>query len=153
VSPRARIRLTDDEDAVDTLDRECFAEGDAYPIKFDASLEMWLATLGGEPAGYAVASMKTPDVAHFDRYGVTESARGHGLGKRLIRVASNWARSHGAFYIHTYTHPSNAASINALIACGYRAWQPMPSEYGYENTPETEARMGAWCYWRKDLGT
>jgi GNAT superfamily N-acetyltransferase len=148
---RATIRATDDEDAVAELDRECFTADEARPIDFSRSPEMWLATLDGKPVGYAVASLDSPDAVHFDRYGVVESARGAGLGRRLVNAAIRWARLQGAFYVHTYTHPSNAASINVLMSCGFRAWQPMPSEYDREDTDAVRSDMEKWCFWRRDL--
>jgi GNAT superfamily N-acetyltransferase len=148
---RARIRLTDDEDAVEMLDRECLPVEDNAPIDFSRSPEMWLATADGDHIGYAVATQQNENAAHFDRYGVSEAARGNGLGKRLIGTVLRWAKARGLFYVHTYTYPQNVESINALVGCGFRAWLPPPSEYGLDDTPEVRAFMAKSLFWRRDL--
>jgi GNAT superfamily N-acetyltransferase len=146
-----RIRATDDEEAVHALDRECFTADDAAPIDFARSPEMWIAVDGGVPVGYASASYLREGELHFDRYGVIESGRGVGLGGRLVRTVLAYAKRDGAMFVHTYTHPSNAESINVLVRCGFKAWRPDPFHYCVTDTPELRAAQSRWCYWRRDL--
>jgi GNAT superfamily N-acetyltransferase len=57
--------------------------------------------------------------AYLMRVGVTPEHTGRGLGKRLLRVANQWAKRQGAPDIQTYTI-DNPASANNLIGVGYR---------------------------------
>jgi len=51
--------------------------------------------------------------------GVSGEHAGRGLGKRLLRAASAWAKRQGCAEITTYTI-DNPPSANNLIAVGYR---------------------------------
>lgn len=58
------------------------------------------------------------------RSGVIESARGHGLQKRLIRARLRAIQAAGGNIAYTYTAIDNPASANSLIAEGFRAYVP-----------------------------
>lgn len=156
------IRIVKSDDHVDDiieLDGQCFDPDDAPPVQVPAHAECWVALDGDDVVGYLVAHITprgvpsfgparpTPRLAHYvDRYGVAQSHAGRGIGKRLLRAWLRWAsrsRMDGDF-AWTYTSADNAQSINALSACGFKAWRPsvlpgttIPPKYG-------------WCIWRKD---
>lgn len=89
--------------------------------------EWWIAESTGatpELVGFAGAKLWAPDnMVFLCRAGVAPAARGAGLQKRLIRARVGWARRVGARGCYTYTI-DNPASANALIACGFRSYEP-----------------------------
>jgi GNAT superfamily N-acetyltransferase len=146
-----RIRPTDDEAEIGDFDRECFDPTENGPIHFDLSPDMWLASDGEERLGYAVATEYPPGALMFERYGVAETHRGRGLGRRLTRHVARWAARNRWHSVWTYTHPTNAVSGNVLAACGFKMWRPAPAFFGYRvGSPEAEA-MSRYVYWRRDL--
>lgn len=121
-----RIRRARDEDAEDILelDRELFTAGEP-PLELEG-LTLWVAHEGEELAGYAAARMSYhwADAVYLARAGVAPAFRGRGLQRRFIRARERWARAQGARRCITDTAPSNAASTNSLIRCGYRMITP-----------------------------
>jgi GNAT superfamily N-acetyltransferase len=82
---------------------------------------LWGAlTPEGELAGYGAL---TPD-GYLVRAGVLPKHRGHGLQRRLIQARVTAARRLRIPLLWTYTIPGNPASINNLIRCGFRAYDP-----------------------------
>lgn len=89
------------------------------------SEQIWLAEEAGTPVGFAGAVMWGPDqCAYLTRAGVTPSARGHGLQRRLIRARVRWAREQGARGVYTYTSREGIYSANNLIREGFTLWTP-----------------------------
>lgn len=131
------IHTEDHDDEIAACDRVCFADGSAYPVELVPSAECWVALDGDEVVGYAVAHALS-GAAYLDRYGVLPTHAGRGLGKRLLHTWLRWGRRERLGYAWTYTLDSNAQSINALIACGLRAWRPDWARPGY-------------CVWRRPL--
>lgn len=85
----------------------------------------WLALCGGKPVGYA--GMKLCDdgrSAFLCRAGVLRAHRGHGLQKRFIDARLREARRLGCVAAITYTAVGNCASVNSLVAKGFRLYQP-----------------------------
>ena len=114
---RVRRAREDELEDVEALDRECFP-GLPYDFARDA---LWVASLVGEVVGYASArdSKRYPGWVYLSRCAVHPDFRGHGLQKRLIRARVRWAKR------TTYTYTlDNPASGNALMACGFRLFQP-----------------------------
>lgn len=136
----ARILRTDDWDEdIEALDRACFLASEAIRVDVKPEAARWIALAGDIPIGYAVAyAQPEHGGSYLDRYGVLEEYSGRGLGKRLIRAWLGWARRGGAAFAWTYTVPKNAASINALCGCGFRAWRPAWGDASY-------------CIWRREL--
>jgi len=62
--------------------------------------------------------------AYFDRAGVAPWARGRGLQRQLIRARERWCRGRSVRVGITYTVPTNCASSNNLIRCGWRLYRP-----------------------------
>lgn len=99
---------------------------------------------GPDLVGFCAARILRPTepgagAAYLARYGVAGSHVGKGLGKRLLRAASRWAKREGCREIQTYTI-DNPESANALIAVGYRQFC----------CPWVIAGPGV-SYWRKRL--
>lgn len=101
---------------------------DALP--FDAPISTregwwWIAYEGDKPVGFAgmYPSTQWADCGYLCRAGVIESARGHGLQKRLIRARIRKARAMGMCWAITDTY-ENPESGNSLIRCGFRLYQP-----------------------------
>lgn len=113
------------------------------PIRTDGGW-WWLAWNGANdrPIGFAGLwpSSRFAQTGYLCRAGVAPSHRGNGLQKRLVRVRERKARQLGWHWMLTDTVPSNPASSNTLIACGYRTYVP----------------TRPWCvngaiYWRRSL--
>ena len=119
------------------------------PANYLASLDegqWWIATApsddGFDLAGFcAVApSRQWTDCAYLSRAGVMPAFRGQGLQRRFIRTRLAWARANGYRFAITETTANNCPSINNLIDCGFKAFDP----------PRPWAADGA-CYWTLDL--
>ena len=99
----------------------------------------WMAYFDGRLAGFAamLQSSKTPQAAYLARAGTLEAFRGRGLQKKLIRERLKFAKDLGLTQAITDT-TDNVASANALIATGFRMFEP-DDPWGSPNT----------LYWRK----
>jgi GNAT superfamily N-acetyltransferase len=111
--------------AVLALDEQCFPQ-DAR-VNLDGSL-WWLVYHGQEPVGYAgLRPCQRPQnagVGFLCRVGVVPAHRGRGLQKRLVAAREAAARRLGLTELVTYCVVWNCASINSLVACGYRFYRP-----------------------------
>jgi RimJ/RimL family protein N-acetyltransferase len=119
------IRREEIPAAVLALDEICFP-GD-YRITTEGAL-WWVVWCGEQPVGYAGLRPCMADVnrgiGFFNRAGVVAEHRGNGLQKRLIRAREAGARALGLREVVTYVASWNCASINSLIACGYKTYSP-----------------------------
>ena len=111
--------------AVLPLDQDCFPS-DHRPA-LENSL-WWVVWCGKEPVGYAglrvCEGAQNAGLGFLSRAGVVAKHRGKGLQKRLIRAREAAARSFGLNELVTYVAHWNSASINSLVACGYRFYRP-----------------------------
>lgn len=99
------------------------------PANYHADLmegQWWLARSDGKDAGFcAIAPSKQfRDCAYLSRAGVMPDYRGKGLQQRMIRLRLRWAKSQGYRCVVTDTVPSNLASSNSLISCGFKLYRP-----------------------------
>ncbi len=99
----------------------------------------WMAYCDGRLAGFAamLQSSKIPEAVYLARAGTLEAFRGRGLQKKLIRERLKFAKDLGMTQAITDT-TDNVASANALIATGFRMFEP-DDPWGSPNT----------LYWRK----
>jgi GNAT superfamily N-acetyltransferase len=99
----------------------------------------WMAYCDGRLAGFAamLQSSKIPEAVYLARAGTLEAFRGRGLQKKLIRERLKFAKDLGLTQAITDT-TDNVASANALIATGFRMFEP-EDPWGSPNT----------LYWRK----
>lgn len=116
--------------AVLALDELCFPED--YRVKLENAL-WWIVWQGKDAVGYAglrpCQASCNAGVAFLNRVGVLKDHRGQGLQKRLIRVREAAARALGMEEVVTYCMSWNYASVNSLVACGYRFYGPA-TKYG-----------------------
>jgi len=126
------------EQAIRFLQKECL------PLDTVLSPKVgwwWIAYCDGRLAGFAamMQSSKTPEAVYLARAGTLEAFRGRGLQKKLIRKRLKFAKDLGMTQAITDT-TDNVASANALIATGFRMFEP-DDPWGLPNT----------LYWRKSL--
>jgi RimJ/RimL family protein N-acetyltransferase len=120
-----RIRREDTPLAVLPLDQLCFPS-DHRPVLENSV--WWVVWCDREPVAYAGLRLcqytENRGLGFLSRAGVVAKHRGHGLQKRLIRAREAAARTCGLTELVTYVAHWNAASINSLVACGYRFYRP-----------------------------
>jgi GNAT superfamily N-acetyltransferase len=126
------------EQAIRFLQKECL------PLDTVLSPKVgwwWIAYCDGRLAGFAamMQSSKTPEAVYLARAGTLEAFRGRGLQKKLIRERLKFAKDLGMTQAITDT-TDNVASANALIATGFRMFEP-DDPWGLPNT----------LYWRKSF--
>jgi GNAT superfamily N-acetyltransferase len=133
---RVTVMSQTTEQAIRFLQKEC--------LPLDTVLSpkngwWWMAYCDGRLAGFAamLQSSKTPQAAYLARAGTLEAFRGRGLQKKLIRERLKFAKDLGLTQAITDT-TDNVASANALIATGFRMFEP-DDPWGLPNT----------LYWRK----
>lgn len=104
----------------------------------------WVAFTDGQPAAFCglYDSLSVAKAGYLCRAGVLPAFRGMRLQRRLIATRQRKARALGFTSLHTDTIAGNPASINNLIACGFRSFTPAIAWAG-----------GDACYWRKTLST
>jgi GNAT superfamily N-acetyltransferase len=120
------------------LQQECLPGATIWPLE---GTFWWIAKgENGDPVGFAGLYVENHDYGQgmLCRAGVVRAARGLGLQRSLIKVRERKARQLGLTRLTTYTVDDNSYSMNNLIACGYRAYQP----------PKGWATEGA-VYWQK----
>lgn len=107
------------------MDMACFPADE--PVKPEESY-WWTVWSGGEAIAYAgLRVCQDPcnkGLGFLSRAGVLRAYRGQGLQKRLIRKRVTVARIMGLRELVTYVVPSNLASANSLIACGFKLYRP-----------------------------
>lgn len=120
-----RIRREPAPVAVLALDEICFPHDDRVNV-IDS---LWWIVWQGEEA-VAYAGLRPCQVEHnaglgfLCRVGVVPEHRGRGLQKRLIRVREAAAKAIGLEELVSYCVPWNCASLNSLVACGYKFYRP-----------------------------
>jgi hypothetical protein len=116
--------------AVLALDEICFPTD--YRVNVDGAM-WWIVWHGKEAVGYAgLRPCQLPcnaGVGFLNRVGVVAKHRGNGLQKRLIRVREAAARAMKMSELVTYCMGWNCASVNSLVACGYKFYGPA-TKYG-----------------------
>ncbi len=119
------VRFEDEAPVIISMDAALF---DAVDAPFPGGAGFWWLVYDeyySLPIGYANLrrSHKWADCGFLARAGLLPEARGHGVQKRLIRARIAKARRIGWSYLITNTY-RNPASVNSLIACGFKAYIP-----------------------------
>ena len=115
--------------AVFELDKAIFTKNERLTGQDLDNGTWWIAwDPKGNPVGFAGAKLidQGPNyqIAYLIRAGVSPSARGHGLQRRLINCRVNWAKKQGAKAAITYTLYNNHTSSNNLIKSGFHLYYP-----------------------------
>ena len=76
----------------------------------DPSIEIWVLTADGQPAGFAELDLRTPDNVELSYFGLLPAFIGRGLGPRLLHWAIHqaWRPATRRFWVHTcdLDHPA-----------------------------------------------
>lgn len=88
--------------------------------------QWWIARAeDGTVAGFCSAVYRPEQGYVFlSSAAVAAAFQGIGLQRRLIRVRVRWARRMGAKQVLTYTVLKNYPSMQNLLRCGFRFWEP-----------------------------
>jgi GNAT superfamily N-acetyltransferase len=87
---------------------------------FDPERERcWIADLGGVPVGSVFLVKKTDAVAKLRLLLIEPSARGHGIGRKLVRACTTFARSRGYEAIELWTQSELYAARAIYVREGY----------------------------------
>jgi GNAT superfamily N-acetyltransferase len=78
-----------------------------------------VATLRGEPAGCGALKFHDDQPTELKRMWVAESARGHGLGRRLLSELEKQAADHGAATVRLETNKTLVEAISLYRSAGY----------------------------------
>jgi GNAT superfamily N-acetyltransferase len=123
--------------------REYFSELDRrFDTGFDPARsisalddEMWppaglflVATLGGDPIGSGALKFHGREPAELKRMWVAESARGLGVGRRLLTELENHAARHGVRSIRLETNKTLGEAISLYRSAGYVEVAPFNDE-------------------------
>jgi GNAT superfamily N-acetyltransferase len=87
-----------------------------------------MAALRGEPIGCAVLTFHGDDPATIKRMWVAESARGLGIGRRLLGELEARACDHGAVAVRLETNQTLVEAISLYRAAGYVEVAPFNDE-------------------------
>lgn len=108
------------------LDKICFP-GD-YRVRIPNTWWWFVYDADGDVAAYAglreCTQICNRGLGYLCRAGVIEKYRGNGLQKELINARVRYAKRLGLKQAVTYVSPSNLASANSLVACGFRLYNP-----------------------------
>lgn len=121
---RTRLAKGNDLFIIEGLDKICFMD-EAYESKHPhlKKCKWWLATVDGNPIGYC-AGLILDNNMFLSRAGVLPSHRGFGVQKKLIDTRLRYASRQGLDSVYTYVAPDNLASLNSLVARGFRFYEP-----------------------------
>jgi ribosomal protein S18 acetylase RimI-like enzyme len=81
--------------------------------------ETLIATLEGEPVGFASLELGRGGVAHLQAIAVRAAERGRGIGQRLLLAIERAARARRATLIHLVTAQANVEAIALFLKCGF----------------------------------
>jgi DNA-binding MarR family transcriptional regulator/GNAT superfamily N-acetyltransferase len=87
-----------------------------------------MASLRGDPIGCAVLTFHGDDPATIKRMWVAESARGLGVGRRLLTDLETYAADHGVLAIRLETNQALVEAISLYRSAGYREVAPFNDE-------------------------
>jgi ribosomal protein S18 acetylase RimI-like enzyme len=79
---------------------------------------IWIAYDGGEPVGFSITK-HDGDLWWICWFGVVPSARGYGVGRKLVENVINVARARGVSKVWCDTRTENERSIGILYQIGF----------------------------------
>ncbi|MEV7283577.1 GNAT family N-acetyltransferase [Streptomyces sp. NPDC093252] len=143
-TPHIRHALPEDEAALVRLDRESWSPLHAVSPRPDADqpffgkrsgpLDHFVAELGGQVVGYVRIGFPTElasnaHVRQIRGLAVAEGARGHGIGRALVRAAVEEARARGARRISLRVLGHNTAARALYASEGFVVEGVQPEEF------------------------
>jgi DNA-binding MarR family transcriptional regulator/GNAT superfamily N-acetyltransferase len=87
-----------------------------------------VARLDGEPIGCGALKTGLDEIGEIKRLWVKTSARGLGLGRRILETLEEEARGYGLYLLRLDTNRALSEAIALYRACGYRETAPFNSE-------------------------
>ena len=84
----------------------------------------WILYDKDKPCGVSIATPIDKNVLYAAFGGLTRSARGKKLHRRLIAVRERYGRANGFTKLITYTLTTNGPSIYNLLKNGYKIYDP-----------------------------
>ena len=112
-----------------------------YVESFDPARDCcWIAERNGERVGsvFVMKDPARPGVARLRLLFVEESARGHGIGRRLVDECTRFARDAGYQTISLWTNSVLTAARKLYVEAGYRLVKEEPNDvFGPTLTAET----------------
>jgi len=87
-----------------------------------------IAELNGQPIGCGAVKYRGSDAADIKRMWVAESARGLGIGRRLLEELERMARASGAQAVRLDTNQALVEAINLYRSAGYTEVAPFNDE-------------------------
>jgi len=94
---------------------------------------VWLVWNNSEPVGFCSIDETdmAPEAAFVSYIGLLASARGRGLGRRMVRTCTKWARDAGYSRIVSYTWVENVSSARSFLREGWEYFYPENTASGY----------------------
>lgn len=111
--------------AGDVYEREAELDDDLTALEA-GDCRAWLAGHDGAPAGCVLLFGPTAELAEFRRLWVTPSARGAGLGRRLVERVIDAAREGGYDTLALTTPPWGEAGHRLYESLGFERTPPYP---------------------------
>lgn len=107
--------------------------------RFDAARERcWVAEQGGAIVGAVFLVRRTPTCAQLRMLYVEPGVRGHGLGARLVRECTAFARAAGYRKIRLWTNSGLSAARQLYLREGYRkVSEDLHHSFGHHLVGET----------------
>ena len=128
VSDRVAVRAAVPTDlaTLQAIETACFTQDRLSPRAMARHLrsgnaDVLLATLGADPAGYALLLYRsTTSLARLYSIATLPSARGKGVGRRLMDALERAARKRGCDRLRLEVREKNRPAIALYEALGYR---------------------------------
>lgn len=118
-----KIRQTDDVALIKRLHARTFPADEWIDER--QKNWFWVVTVDGRIAGFVSCQhlREVPNLAYLERIGVLPQFSHLGLGRRLIRHVTRWAKRRG-FRLITYVLTKNGPSLASFIRAGWRVYSP-----------------------------
>jgi GNAT superfamily N-acetyltransferase len=120
------VRWTGETDPVVEMDSVCFPSD----VRVAPEGSLWWVARHRRAGVVGYAGLRICQMPYnrglgfLCRAGVLQAHRGRGLQRQMIAVREAYARRMGLRELVTYVVPTNFASANSLIACGFRLYRP-----------------------------
>jgi ribosomal protein S18 acetylase RimI-like enzyme len=132
-SIRVRRRTAADESFIVRLSALAFAEFSRDPVHVAEHMartgQTWVAELAGAPVGFAVVRALSDTHAEICAIAVSESARGLGIGQKLMHELERDLARTGINELSLHTADANSSALALFSKCGFRSQRHLPRFY------------------------